>query len=448
MKELYRGKTEKFRELDTHLVVSPVRKTVSSLREIHAADAAEWLGELEMDTFTSIMQNFPSNAHSAQILLHLPLDRSSKILSIYTPYRIATLVNHLEGDDSNEVLQKLPDHKIRNVLRYLSKNKRQEFLSSMKHERGTAGRLMVRNPITCLEDETVSQVLNRLQSNKDLPETLLDIFVLDKNQRVAGVAPLGKIVASGPKTKIKTIANRVEHVFSVDTPVESIIDSFQQYDTTTAPVIDSEGKIVGFITVDEVLDWADMESEQKAPKMFGVDVEEDKAAKAAVFRRFSWLCLNLVIAIAIGGMVSLFEGEIAKIAAIAALMPIVASMSSTATCQSASIMIRSLGPGIVKKSSIRTGRKEIYFSIINAFVFGIMVLVFVTVWKNWELGILSGLSILASIVVAGLVGVAVPVILAKMKLDPAVGSSIIITSITDAISFITILGGAAFLLLQ
>ena len=447
--QLSKSKKARIKEIEAVVDIAPVKDTVADLREVHAADAADWLNELDSQTFHKIVRDFPSNAHTAQILLNLDPERCEEVLEKYTPYRIATLVNNVESDDSNDILHKLGDDKIRSVLRYLSKAKRGAFLQSLKHKKGTAGRLMVRNPVTCSGDETVKGLLSSLQKRKDLPETFLDIFVLDENRKVTGVVPIGKIVSSSRRLKVKNLANRVEHVFDVDTPLEQVIESFQQYDTITAPVVDSEQKVVGFITVDEVLDWLEEEGEQRAPKMFGVELEETaKEHRLAIVKRFSWLALNLVMALFIGWGVTLFEGEIAKVAVVAAFMSVAASMSGTAACQSASIMIRLLAPGMVKKDAIRTGAREIYFSCINGVAFGLLIFTFVWAWRGLNLGIVAALAIFLSMTIAGLVGVGIPVMLAKMRLDPAVGSSIITTSVTDAVSFASVLVGAAIFILH
>jgi magnesium transporter len=341
----------------------------------------------------------------------------------------------LDEKKKNIVLDKLPP-KDRFLL--------QEGLSFPED---SAARIMQREFTAIPSNWSVGQTIDYLRESKDLPEEFLEIFIVDSNFKPIGTVPSSKVLRTSRESKMETIMNEARVLIPVNMDKEEVGHIFENYNLVSAGVVNKENKLVGMITGDDVFTVLKEEAEEDVLRLAGVG---DEVITDTVFqktkRRFNWLLLNLFTALLATWVISLFGASIEQMVALAFLMPIVASMGGNAGMQTLAVTIRALATK--ELSSANFGKivtKEFIIGVLNGVIFALITGVIVQLWfKELNLSILIGISMILNMIVAGLFGILIPVSLKKFNIDPAIASSVFVTTITDVIGFLSFLGLGAF----
>ena len=298
---------------------------------------------------------------------------------------------------------------------------------------------------------SVGQTIDYLRENKDLPEEFLEIFIVDNEFKPIGTVPSSKVLRAPRDSKMISIMSETQLSIPVDMDKEEVGHLFENYNLNSACVVDKNNKLVGMITSDDVLTVLKEEAEEDALRLAGVGDEEitDGVLKKTK-RRFSWLLLNLFTAVLASIVISFFQEDIEKVVALAVLMPIVASMGGNAGMQTLAVTIRTIATNELTKNNFSQNvLKEFSIGILNGIIFAIISAVIVQLWfKEVNLSLLIGVSMTLNMIVAGLFGILVPVSLKKMNIDPALASSVFVTTITDVIGFLSFLGLGSYYFLN
>ena len=311
----------------------------------------------------------------------------------------------------------------------------------------SAARIMQREFTAIPSNWSVGQTIDYLRESKDLPEEFLEIFIVDSNFKPIGTVPSSKVLRTSRESKMETIMNEARVLIPVNMDKEEVGHIFENYNLVSAGVVNKENKLVGMITGDDVFTVLKEEAEEDVLRLAGVG---DEVITDTVFqktkRRFNWLLLNLFTALLATWVISLFGASIEQMVALAFLMPIVASMGGNAGMQTLAVTIRALATK--ELSSANFGKivtKEFIIGVLNGVIFALITGVIVQLWfKELNLSILIGISMILNMIVAGLFGILIPVSLKKFNIDPAIASSVFVTTITDVIGFLSFLGLGAF----
>jgi magnesium transporter len=318
-------------------------------------------------------------------------------------------------------------------------------------EEETAGRIMQREVVAIPQFWTVGKTLDYLRAlQSNLPEEFYDIFVVDPMYHVVGEVPLSAILRAARTDKLHELARDTIHTIAADTDQEDVAMRFRRDNLTSAPVVDDDGRLLGVVTVDDVVNVIDREAEEDVLKLAGLSrTDLYRAAFGTARSRFSWLFINLLTAILASAVISMFEASIDQIVALAVLMPIVASMGGNAGTQALTVAVRSLATN--ELSAVNAWRiigKETLVGLLNGIAFAAITGVITWAWFADPLlgGVIAG-AMIFNLIAAGLAGVGIPVLLNRIGIDPAVASTVFVTTITDVLGFFLFLGLAGIVLL-
>ena len=320
----------------------------------------------------------------------------------------------------------------------------QEGLSSPED---SAARIMQREFTAIPSNWSVGQTIDYLRENKDLPEEFLEIFIVDSNFKPIGTVPSSKVLRAARESKMNSIMNETQVLIPVNMDKEEVGHIFENYNLVSAGVVDKDNKLVGMITGDDVFTVLKEEAEEDVLRLAGVGDEEiTDSVLQKTKRRFNWLLLNLFTALLATWVISKFGATIEQMVALAFLMPIVASMGGNAGMQTLAVTIRALATKELSSGNFgKIITKEFIIGILNGIIFAIITAVIVQLWfKEVNLSILIAASMVLNMMVAGLFGILVPISLKRFNIDPAIASSVFVTTITDVIGFLSFLGLGAY----
>ena len=298
---------------------------------------------------------------------------------------------------------------------------------------------------------SVGQTIDYLRESRDLPEEFLEIFVVDSNFKPVGTVPSSRVLRTPREKKMNTIMREMPVLLSVNMDKEEVGNTFENYSLVSAGVVNKENKLVGVITADDVVTVVQEEVEEDVLRLAGVGDEEiTDTVFVKTKRRFNWLLLNLFTALLATWVISLFGASIEQMVALAFLMPIVASMGGNAGMQTLAVTIRAIATKELSKGNFnKVVAKEFTIGVLNGIIFAIISAIIVQLWfKDITLALLIGISMILNMIVAGLFGILVPVSLKKMNIDPALASSVFVTTITDVIGFLSFLGIGSYFFLN
>ncbi len=360
---------------------------------------------------------------------------------------VAELINILEDqdvDDMADILQQLPTQITRQVLDSMSHQNRHRVEEVLAYPEDTAGGLMNTDTITVRGDITVDVALRYLRLHDTLPEPLDSLLLVDRNDKLIGSAPIGKLLTADPGTLILSLKDEDNHPIPVTMEATQVAQLFEREDLVSAPVVDENGHLLGRITVDDVVDVIREEAEHSIMSMAGLDEDEDTFAPVMKTsrRRAIWLGINLLTAFIASGVIGLFQGTIDKVVALAVLMPIVASMGGIAGSQTLTLIIRAMALGQIGKSNtswllVREG----LVGLLNGVLWAVVVATAAMLWfDDPVIAIVIGLAMVINLIVAVLAGAVLPLALKSMKIDPALAGSVILTTVTDVVGFFAFLG--------
>jgi len=357
----------------------------------------------------------------------------------------------LDADEIADLAPDLPDDVVQDIIESQDVEDRADLQQALSYPEGTVGALMDFEVVSIREDVTCEVALRYLRRYEELPRQTDSIFVVDRDDRLKGILPLNRLLVTDPDVEVAGIYERDVVAFGPEDDSDEAAQSFDRYDLVCAPVVDAQRKVVGRITVDAVLEYVRDRQEAQALGKVGLREEEDIFASVwdSARNRGPWLALNLCTAFVASRVVGLFEGSIAQLAALAALMPIVAGIGGNSGNQTTTLIVRALALGHVRPANARRLLlKELSISVLNGVVWGgVLGLIAFGLYRNVALGGVMALAMLLNLVVAALAGIFIPLAMERFGRDPAVGSSVFLTFVTDSMGFFIFLGLATFFLL-
>ncbi|MBT7406468.1 MAG: magnesium transporter, partial [Opitutae bacterium] len=371
-----------------------------------------------------------------------------------SPKEMAEVITEMESDEAVQVLEDMEAEERDEVLSEVPDEEREDIETGLAYPEDSAGRRMQTELVSVGTDWTVGQTIDFLREEQDLPEEFLDLFVIDGEKKPVGVISLSRILRSPRKTLMREIADETQVIVPAEMLQEEVALLFEKYDLTTSGVVDGAGRLIGMITVDDVMEVAREEFEEDVLRLGGVGEETvDDSVIQASLKRFTWLLVNLGTAILASLVIGLFDGTLEEMVALAILMPIVASMGGNAGTQTLTITVRALATKeLTAYNAFRTFRKEFAVGLLNGVVFAVLAGFVVVLWFNqlddrYLLGGIIAGAMVINMMVAGIAGVLLPLTLDRMGIDPAVASGVFVTTVTDVIGFLSFLGLASAILL-
>ncbi len=442
-KEYIRVVNEKIKNNDADFITN-------SFKEMHPADTADIIEHLNEDDREKLIK-LNSFKIDPEVFIELNEAIQSEIIKYLSTDTIVSILKNLESDNAIKILENLNENNKNIVLNSLPPKDRFALQESLSYPEDTAARLMQREFTAIPSNWSVGQTIDYLRENKDLPEEFLEIFIVDNEFKPIGTVPSSKVLRTSRDTKMQSIMLETQLSIPVDMDQEEVGHLFENYNLNSACVVDKSNKLVGMITSDDVLTVLKEEAEEDALRLAGVGDEEitDGVIKKTK-RRFNWLLLNLFTAFLATWVISIFGATIEQMVALAFLMPIVASMGGNAGMQTLAVTIRTLATNeLTKNNFVKTVSKEFSIGILNGIIFAVISAIIVQLWfKDIKLSMIISISMVLNMIVAGLFGILVPVALKRMKIDPAIASSVFVTTITDVIGFLSFLGIGAYFFLN
>ena len=384
---------------------------------------------------------------AAGTLNDLNLEIGVDLLKRFSSEEITSVLQELETDDAAGLISALPDEFAQEVLQRMRVEESAEVQELLQYEEETAGRIMTPNVFALREDLSVSEAVHTIQTTRDL-EMVFYLYVVDDRNHLVGVVSLRQLLVVPPSTSLKKVMTTDVISVSTDTDQEEVAQEVALYDLLAIPVVDRENKLMGVVTVDDVIDVIKEEATEDIFYLAGVRDDHTYTSPAAsIGKRLPWLVINLATALVAATIVALYEPTIARFAFLAVFLPVVAGMGGNCGTQTLTVMVRGLALGEI---SWRTSRpaiaKEIVVGTANGLVTGILAGAVAYLWKgNFTLGLVLGAAMIINMFVAGVMGTLVPLLLKRMNVDPAIASGIFLTTFTDIIGFLSFLGLATLL---
>jgi magnesium transporter len=440
-KEFIKVVTDKITSNDAQFITN-------SFREMHPADAADIIEHLNQNDRESLIKlnNFKIDP---EVFVELNESIQSEIITYLSSDSIVTILKNLESDDAIKILENVEEKEKNTILSSLPPKDRFALLESLSYPEDTAARIMQREFTAIPSNWSVGQTIDYLRENKELPAEFLEIFIVDEEFKPIGTIPSSKVLRTSRDTKMLSLMSESQLLIPVDMDKEEVGNIFENYNLSSAAVVDKSNKLVGMITYDDVLTVLKEEAEEDVLRLAGVGDEEiTDGVLTKTKRRFNWLLLNLFTAFLATYCISLFGATIEQMVVLAFLMPIVASMGGNAGMQTLTVTVRSLATKDLTKNNFTINVfKEFNIGILNGVIFAIISSLIVQIWFNDHvLSMIISISMILTMIVAGLFGILVPVTLKKLNIDPAISSSVFVTTITDVIGFVSFLGVGAYFL--
>lgn len=415
----------------------------------HETDLAVVLESLPIHQRQQVWELIPAQRQGS-VLLHLHDEVRNALIATMPHQELADAVEHLDADDIASVIEDLPEDKSDAILEQLNQATRADVEEALSYPEDTAGRLMRFDAIEVRADIDLHTVLRYLRRHKSLPDHTDGLMVVDEQGRYVGKLPLSIIVTHTGSARVQDIMNGTAEAISVHMEADEVAHLFDQRDLVSVAVVDDVGKLVGRITVDDVLDIVRAQSDRTLMGMAGLNEEADLFAPVLIStrRRALWLGLNLATASLAAWVIGQFEASIAQIVALAILMPVVASMGGVAGSQTLTMTVRGLALGQVGLSNMRwLLRRELAVGVLNGFLWASLMGIASWLIFSTGVGIVIAVALTINMSLAVAAGVLIPIILDRLGIDPALSASMILMTITDVMGFLTFLGLATIFLL-
>ncbi|MCB9991098.1 MAG: magnesium transporter [Rhodospirillales bacterium] len=423
---------------------------VNAIADLGAADAAELLAKVsEEDRLKLIQEHTP--AFEPEVFTEMDSALCRESLAKLPAAQVAAIISELESDDAITIIQSLPPDFQQEIIHNLSAKLRVTLEEGLNFPEDSAGRLMQREFVAIPQYWTVGKAIDYLRAAADeLPESFFDLFVISPTYHVVGEVPLSSLIRSVRTVKIEDLTLEETHPIPATMDQEHVAQLFRREDLTSAPVVDDEDRLIGVITIDDVVDVIDEEHQEDILRLGGVERGDlYRAVMSTTRSRFSWLFVNLLTAILASIVISLFDATIQEVVALAILMPIVASMGGNAGTQALTVAVRALATRELSQSNaMRVIWKETIVGTLNGAAFAVIMGVIAALWfGNPMLGGVIAIAMVVNLIAAGLFGAGIPVVLQRIGSDPAVASTVFLTTITDIVGFFAFLGLAAIFLI-
>ncbi len=422
---------------------------IAELLPLHAADIADLLEQATAFDRQRIIELYGAE-FDGEILSELDDSIREEVIGLLHPEVLAVAVRELDSDDVVDLVEDLEDHQQNAILEVLEDSDRVAVRQSLTYPEYSAGRLMQREVVMAPEHWNVGEAIDYLRDQDTLPDQFYHIILVDPRLRPIGNVTLGKLMASRREVMLQSLVEETFHTIPVTQDEGDVAYAFNQYHLISAPVVDANDRLVGVITIDDAMAVLDDEHEEDILRLAGVGEESslsDTVAETAR-QRLPWLAVNLVTAIFASMVIAQFEATIVKFVALAVLMPIVASMGGNAGTQSLTVAVRAIATKDLTGQNVwRIIRREVMVGLINGVIFALVMGVVGYLWFGGpELGYVIAAAMVINLVVAGLAGTAIPVILDRVGVDPALASGAFVTTVTDVVGFFAFLGLAGIIL--
>ena len=423
-----------------------VRALVSPL---HPADQADLIGRLNTPQRTRLMKMM-GPVLDPDTLTYLEEDLLEDALAAIGAETAARAIVEMDSDDAIDIIEELDDEERDSILASMPAAERLIVEEGLSYPEDSAGRMMQREVVVAPAHWTVGQTIDFMRGQDDLPEEFYSIMIIDPARRVLGQVRLSQLLGQQRPVRLSEIMETTAQQIPASMDQEEVAVLFRRYALVSAAVIDDLGRLVGMITFDDVVDVIDEEAEEDLMALAGVsDVSIRSTLLETLQARFSWLMVNLLTAVAASIVIGLFEDTIQRIVALAVLMPIVASMGGNAGTQTVTVAVRALALRQLSRATIMGFVvRELSVGFINGLIFAVTAGLVSYFWfGDMSIALVMAVAMLANLVIAGVSGTAIPLTLSRFGVDPAVASSVFITTVTDVVGFLTFLGLAAYFLL-
>jgi magnesium transporter len=411
--------------------------------ELHEADLGDLIAALEAEDRVNLVELTGSD-FDFSALNEVDDAVREEILEELEPEEVAEGVRELESDDAVELLESLDEEDREEVLEKLPPSERDVIERSLEYPENSAGRRMQTEFIAVPLDWTVGQAIDYMRETSDLPDRFYEIYAVDEDKRWLGAVPLDLLLRSRRLVPLKDLIDEDRRRVSVLDDQEEVARMFGKYNLVAAPVVDTGNRLVGVITIDDVVDVIEEEADEDLKALGGVTSDEELSDSVWTIARgrFNWLLVNLATAFLASSVLGLFEGQLEKMVALAVLAPIVASQGGNAATQTMTVAVRALATRELGATNAwRVVTREAMVGLVNGLAFAVITGVAAVAWfKIPGLGIVIGLAIICNLVAGALGGILIPMLLERMKADPAVASGTFVTTVTDVVGFFAFLG--------
>lgn len=417
---------------------------------LHPADVAYILEALPLDERLKVWELVKAE-RDGEILLEVSDSVRQSLIADMDSDELLAAAEQLDTDELADLAPDLPKDVLQDLMDSLDSQNRERLQSALSYPDDAVGALMDFDIVTIRENITLEVALRYLRRLGSLPDHTDKLFVVDRNDILLGVLPLKRMVVNDLDVNVADVMAEDAVVFHPEDIADDAAKAFERYDLVTAPVVDANKKLIGRITVDAVMDFIREESDSDMLSMAGLREEEDFFASVwkSVQNRWAWLAINLVTAIVASRVIGLFEGSIEKIVALAALMPIVAGIGGNSGNQTTTMIVRGLALGQVSAHNMKSLiTKELGVALLNGLIWGgVLALIAYALYNNYQLGLVMMAAMTLNLLLAAIMGVMIPLVMNKLGRDPAVGSSVLITAVTDSGGFFIFLGIATLFLI-
>jgi len=419
------------------------------LDPLHPADVAYLLEALPL-TQRLVVWDLVKAERDGEILLEVSDAVRETLIEHMDDQELVAATGQLDTDEIADLAPDLPSEVIEDVFRLLPPDEREQLREAMSYAEGTVGALMDFDMVQIREDVTLEVVLRYLRRLDELPDHTDQLFVVDRAEQLLGLVPINRLLVTDPEVAVGAVMTREFVKFNADDDAADAAAAFERYDLVSAPVVDDAGVLAGRMTVNAVVDYLREKTDSEILSAGGLREEEDIFASVwkSVQNRWAWLAINLITAFAASRVIGVFEGSIGKLVALAALMPIIAGIGGNSGNQTITMIVRALALGqITRENASKLFIKELSVSALNGLIWGGIVGIFAfLIYHNWHLGLVMMLAMVLNLLLAASMGVLIPMAMAKLGRDPAVGASVMITAITDSGGFFIFLGLATLFL--
>ena len=441
--------TERFAESIKELLAeSRDERLADVLGEAHPADVSRVIRELPPDERVRVFRLLSSQRAGA-VLSELDDPVLRELIGALEETEVSRILDKMPPDHVVEVVEELPREQAEEILELMEEEKSEEVQELLEYREGTAGRLMSREFVAVHEQATVAQAIDDIRKAATGDDAFY-VWVVDGHEHLVGLVPLHRLLAADPHTPISAIRNEDVESVTVDTDQEEVARLVQHYNVIEVPVVDASRRLLGTIGVEDVIDVIREEATEDIQRLGGVAGDETvlDPPRAVFLRRLVWRLINLGTAVLAASVIGLFESSIQALATLAVFMPIVASMGGIGTTQTATVVVRGIALGDMTTSVLRRVLwKELWLGFTTGAANGLLIAAIAFVWKGKILlSLILGIALVFTMLVAAVVGTLIPIALKAFRIDPAIASSVIITTFTDVCGFFSFLGLATLLI--
>ncbi|WP_395021856.1 magnesium transporter [Dongia sp.] len=447
--ELYGPSQELLQNIKAALAEADIPQVEALIEPLHPADVADLIEHLDPEERRLFLE-ITKHVIEAETISHLEDTLREEVVDQMKPEELAEVVSELDSDDAVEILENLDEERQQQVLDVIPQEDRVALEQGLTFPEDSAGRLMQRELVAVPLHWNVGQTIDFLRNTKDLPDDFYSLYVVDRLHKPAGSVALSRAIRSPRDANLSDIMETELRLVPADMDQEAVAYMFRQYALISAPVVDDGGKLIGVVTVDDVVRVIDEEAEEDLLAIVGVgDTDFHDPAHITAFRRIQWLVVTLINTLIAVAVISRFEGMIGQFPSLAVLMPITAAMGGNAGVQVITVTVRALATkDITPNSNVwRIIAKELLVGLMNACIFALILGTIGALWYGHiELGFVLAAAMIFNMVWAGFAGTVIPLVMDRLGLDPATGAGPFLTTTTDCLGFFSFLGLATLFL--